>query len=774
MTIQGKAPLVQPNAPALPYVGSERMSGEEDLPVISLADVLRVLRTRKLIVIGTAALIVAITALVVAQLTPVYRATAYVMVDPKRSNVTDTTAVVGGLPTDSPSTVENQVQILLSRALAGVVVDKLSLMGAADAVSPPQQEGPTLRERLDPAYWLGPEWFGARLYEWFQVNVLADAAASDAQVTDAAPAARLDPKDILVNQLRANLSVRGIGRSTTIAITFESAAPQNAVLVANTLASSYVEDQVKVKSDATQNASQWLAARLNELAAQSQASERMVEQYKAQHKLTDTAAPTAGPGTTIVQQQLSALNLQLINAQADLAQQEAKYEQVMALKQSGRSADVSQVVASPLILQLRQQEVELVRQEAELSSKYGPNHPRILDLESQKENLSAKVDEEVRRVVETVQNDVVVARARVRSLQGSLAGLSDKVQTEDFARVKLTELTSAAASNKAVFEAFLERFKEIEGSDALQEPHARVISLATVPNSPSFPNKTLFVGAAVPGGLVLGLLLAMMLESLVKGFRTQEQVERVLSLPVLAALPEITGSSRSKKRSADRVINNPMSSYAEAVRGLQIGLMLSDKPPKVVVVTSSVPSEGKTTVAISLARIASRSLQRVIVVDGDLRQPNVARTMNIPTPRFGIAEALTGTPVEECLIKDPLSDVRILSAQRLRNPSDILSSEGLATLIETLSKSCDLLVIDSSPLLATNDARILAQFADSVLFVVRWQRTSRDAALHALRSLNDAMAPVVGVVLSRADWEQFHYYNYGRVKYRKLAKYYRD
>ena len=774
MTIQGKAPLIQPNAPSLPYVGSERMSGEGDLPVIRLADVLRVLRTRKLIVIGTAALIVAITALVVAQLTPVYRATAYVMVDPKRSNVTDTTAVVGGLPTDSPSTVENQVQILMSRALAGVVVDKLSLMGAANALSPPQQEGPTLRERLDPAYWLGPEWFGARWYEWFQVNVLGNMAGADAQVTGAAPAPPLDPKDILVNQLRANLSVRGIGRSTTIAITFESAAPQSAVLVANTLASSYVEEQVKVKSDATQNASQWLATRLNELAAQSQASERMVEQYKAQHKLTDTAAPAAGPGTTIVQQQLSALNLQLISAQADLAQQEAKYEQVTALKQSGRSADVSQVVASPLILQLRQQEVELVRQEAELSSKYGPNHPRILDLDSQKENLSAKVDEEVRRVVETVQNDVVVARARVRSLQGSLAGLSDKVQTEDFARVKLTELTSAAASNKAVFEAFLERFKEIEGSDALQEPDARVISPAIVPTSPSFPNKTLFLGAAVPGGLVLGLLLAMMLDSLAKGFRTQEQVERVLSLPVLAALPEITGSSRSKRRSADRVINSPMSSYAEAVRGLQIGLMLSDKPPKVVVVTSSVPSEGKTTVAISLARIASRSLQRVIVVDGDLRQPNVARTMNIATPRFGIAEALTGTPVEECLLKDPLSDVRILSAQRLRNPSDILSSECLAALIETLSKSCDLLVIDSSPLLATNDARILAQFADSVLFVVRWQRTSQDAALHALRSLNDAMAPVAGVVLSRADWEQFHYYNYGRVKYRKLAKYYRD
>ena len=767
MPIQGKTPSIQGPVPSLQYIGSERTSQEEDLPVINMTDVLRVLRTRKILIIATAALVAIITVIVVSHLTPLYRATAYVMVDPKQSNVTDTSAVIGGLPTDSPSTVENQMQILLSRALIGMVVDKLSLVGATGALSRPQPAGPTLREQLDPAYWLGPDWFGAVWFEWLNANVLGNAPP-----VEVAQEKTLDPKNALINQIRANLSVAGLGRSTTIAITFASEVPESAALVANTLAASYVENQVKGKSEATQNASEWLADRLSRLSAQTQTSERMVELYKAEHKLMDTAPPTTSPGATIIQQQLGALNLQLISAQSKLAEQEARYAQVMAMKESGRSADVSQVVASPLIAQLRQQDVEIFRQEAELSTKYGPSHPRILDLQSQKQNLSAKIDEEVRRVVATVQNDVEVARAGVASLQASLANLGSKVQTEDLARVKLSELTSAAASNRAVFEAFLQRFKEIEGSDALQEPDARVISQATVPVSPSFPNKMLSFGVALPGGLVLGLLLAMVLDSLTKGFRTQEDVERILSLPMLAALPEVTGWS--KRRSADRVIKNPMSSYAEAVRGLQLGLMLNDKRLKVVVVTSSVPSEGKTTVAISLARIAARSHERVILVDGDLRQPSVVRTVNIPQPNFGIAEALTGTPVEECLTKDPLSDVRILSAQRLRNPSHIVSSEKLANLVESLSSSCDLLVIDSPPLLATNDARILAQFADAVLFVVRWERTSRDAALHALRLLTDAMAPIAGVVLSRADWEQFHYFNYGRMKYRQLAKYYRD
>jgi capsular exopolysaccharide synthesis family protein len=776
MTIQGKTPVLE-------SIGSDRANRDEGLPVLGLTDVLRVMRTRKWTIMVTAVVVVAAVALMVSSMTPLYRATSYVMIDPKQSNVTNTNAVVGDLSTDSAS-IENQVQVLRSRSLAGTVVDKLTLMGAVDLINPPPPEGSTLGEKLDPANLLGPDWFGA---EWFKAenwawlswdslkaNALALLRTEEAPPAEAPPPGSPDLRNMYIDILLGNLTVTAQGRSTAIALTYQSEVPENAALIANAFANAYVENQVSVKSAVTQNASEWLADRLKELSAQTQASERTVELYKAEKNLTDTSAPGGAPGTTILQQQLSALNLQLINAQSDLAQQEAKYNQMVSLRESGRSADVSQVVASPLISQLRQQEVELTRQEAELSTKYGPLHPRIVDLQSQKENLDGKIDEEVRRVIETVQSDVNVARARVRSLQTSLADLTNRSQGENLSRVKLSELSSAAASNRAVFEAFLSRFKEIEGSDAIQAPDARVISQATLPKSPSFPNKTMFLGAAVPGGLVLGLLLAMLSESLGKGFRTQEQVERILSLPVLAALPEVSGSSRTRRRAADRVINKPMSSFAEAVRGLQLGLVLNGKPPKVVVVTSSVPSEGKTTVAMSLARLAARSLPRVVLLDADLRQPSVVKAMNIAHPKFGLTEALTGTPVEECLFKDPISDVLVLPARRLSNPSDVLASARLAGVIERLSASSDLLVIDSPPLLATNDARILAQFADAVLFVVRWERTSREAAQHALRSLTDAMAPVAGVVFSRADWEQFHYYNYGDRESRELAKYYVD
>ena len=726
--------------------------------MLSLADILRVMHTRKLTILGTAALVVAITGLAVSQLTPLYRATAYVLLDQRQNNVTGAEAVVAGLSND-PTSIENQVQILRSRALAGEVVDKLDLANDPEFSGSDEEEEPS-----GITAWLSP----SRIAEWLNVSPWLGANAAPSEEEEAA-AATFDPRDDLINRVLGSLTVSAQGRSSAIAVTFTAKDPEKASKLANTLAAAYVEDQLTVKSEATQKASEWLAERLEEVAAQTQNAERTVEQYKVTNNLTDSSN-----GASITQQQLSALNTQLISAQADLAQQEAKFSQVAAMKESGRSADISQAVASSLISQLRQQETEVLRQEAELASRYGPLHPKVLDLQSQKQNLATKIDEEVRRVVETVQNDVEVARVRVRSLRDALEDITSKAQGENLARVKLSELSSAASSNRTLFEAFLKRFNEIEGHDAIQTSDARLISPATVPGSPSFPNPMVFYGAAVPGGLMLGLLLAMLSDSLASGFRTQQQVERTLSLPVLAALPEVSGTSRTRRRAADRVIKKPMSAFAEAVRGLQLGLVLAERPPKVVVVTSSVPSEGKTTVAVSLARIAARSLRRVILVDADLRQPAVVKATNLSQPQPGIVEALTGTPLEDCLCKDPMSDVLILPGRRLANPSDVLSSGQMTKLIQTLAESCDLLIIDSPPLLATNDARILAQFADAVLFVVRWERTPREAALHALRSLSDVMAPTMGVVLTRTDWEQFQYYNYGNKKYLNLNKYYRN
>lgn len=362
------------------------------------------------------------------------------------------------------------------------------------------------------------------------------------------------------------------------------------------------------------------------------------------------------------------------------------------------------------------------------------------------------------------------------SLQASLNQLTGESTVDNKARVKLKELEAKASSSRQLYEAFLGRFKESQGQEGIQTPDARIISRAETPKSPTFPNKSLSFGVAIPGGLLLGFLLAMLAERLDAGFRTVHQIERLLGVPVLSTLPEIAGLEKTGGQAADRIVDKPMSSFAEAVRGLQMGLVLSnvDKRPKVVLVTSSVPSEGKTTVAISLARLAAAGRLKALVIDADLRRPTVAEAVGLAKSSSGLVQVLTGeAPLDQCLVKDPKSTAMILPAYKAAgSPPDILGSIAMERIIEGLKPHYDLIILDSAPLLPVNDTKVIAHMADAVLFVVRWEKTPRDAVIEAARALADIHAPVAGVALTRADAERYRYYSYGYQSYYAYDKYY--
>jgi capsular exopolysaccharide synthesis family protein len=329
-----------------------------------------------------------------------------------------------------------------------------------------------------------------------------------------------------------------------------------------------------------------------------------------------------------------------------------------------------------------------------------------------------------------------------------------------------------------MYEAFLGRLNQTQGQEGIQTPDARIISKAEVPGSPSFPKKALAIGISIPAGLILGLMLAFAAERLDSGFKTTSQLENLLGVPVLSTIPEVASLDKAPFNAADLIIDKPMSSFTEAVRGLQLGLTLSnvDKQPKVILVTSSVPGEGKTTLAVSLARMAARSGMKTIIIDGDLRRPNIAKAFGGVESEQGLIEVLTGKmPLDTCVSKDPRSDVVVLPClQTPANPADVLASQAMQQLVENLRKVFDLVIIDSAPILPVNDTKILSRLADAVLFVVRWEKTPRDAAVSALRSLVDVHAPVPGVALARADNERFRYYSYGYQNYYNYSKYYND
>jgi capsular exopolysaccharide synthesis family protein len=328
-----------------------------------------------------------------------------------------------------------------------------------------------------------------------------------------------------------------------------------------------------------------------------------------------------------------------------------------------------------------------------------------------------------------------------------------------------------------LYETFQSRFKSSEDKDQIQTADARVIQKATVPSEPSFPNKTMIMSVSLAGSAVLGFLLALVLERLDNGFRTGAEIERLLRLANLAVVPLLPRTQRV----ADRVVQKPLSAYSESIRSLYAALQLSnvDRPPKVVVVTSSVPNEGKTSIAVGLGRLAAKSGQRVILVDGDLRHPSVGAQFSPRAPEAGLVEVITGKQDLELVVhRDPISPLEFLPVTAPpSNPADILASQRMKNMIDILRHNYDLVIIDAAPVLPVSDTRLLSRLADKVIYVVHWDCTPREAVVGGVKLLRDAHADIAGVVLNMADMRRHALYGYGYTSYgygNKYTRYYAD
>jgi capsular exopolysaccharide synthesis family protein len=726
MTIH-KLPRVEP-APEVYAQPVQTLSPDGEF---DFRKILQTINTRRVTILGTVMLITTLTALVLFQLTPVYTATTQLMLGERMNKVIDAEAILSGLPTDN-AMIENQLQILRSWSLAERVITKLGL-----AKDP--EFNPALRNKAD-------DWLSSlNIFSWISGGEPAVSKKEQG----------VDP-DIL-NGFLGKMGASSVGRSSVIRISFDSPDRSKSARIANGIADQYIVDQLEAKFEAAKRATGWLNERLSELQDQVRAAEGAVERYKTEHGLSES-----NNGQSLVGQQLSDLNGQIVLARTNLAEQEAKYRQMASLAASGRGVDsAAGAMSSTVIMALRAQQTELIRKEADYRSKYGERHPLLIALLDEKRNLNAKIDEEVRRVLQLQQNDVSVARARLASLEGSLGQMQGTADTQGQARIKLRELERDAESGKALYQSFLSRFKEVQDKDQIQTPDARVIAPATVPSSPSFPNKRLFLAGAAAGSLILGLVLAFMLEGLNSGFRTGAEVERALSLANLAIVPTVPNVQRIQ----DRVVSKPLSAYTEAIRTLYAGLQLSDvdNPPKVVLVASSVPNEGKTSTAVSLARLAARGGQRVVLLDGDLRHPSVAGAFGIRKPEAGVVEVLAGKrDLASVLLRDTMTPLEFVPiANPPANPSDLITSDAMRRLVDTLRQHYDLVVIDAAPVIPVSDTRLLSRLVDKVIYVIHWDKTPREAVQNGVKMLREGGADIAGTILNHTDLRRHSIYGYG-------------
>lgn len=677
---------------------------------------------------------------------PQYTARAIVLIESQSGGEASMPANMRGLMNSvrlDTSLVLNELEIIRSRMMARKVVERLNLM-----------TDPEFNPRFRTADGSGA---GGQSGNFRQLSVYKSEL-------DNLPPDVVDEKmEDVVSRFLDRLSVRSVPGSYAIQVEITSGDPAKAARIANAVVDLYVEQRLEQKFQATKKVTDWLDRRLQELRIQVREAEAAVEQYKRQHNLV------TGARTVVSAEQLSQLNSQLVQAKAQKAEAEARLSEVRELTRNPGKIETSyEIINSPLIQNLRVQEVNLVSRLSELSSRYGERHPEIVKTRSELGQLRDSLQTEMMKIANSVQNEVRLASARVNALENGLHEIEGKRQEDNQAMIRLREIEREAEASRLILDTFLQTYKRNNEQEELQEPEARVISYAAIPNRPSYPNVMLVLSMAAALSLFLGLALVLLLEKLDNAFRSANQLESSMGFPCFALIPTVENMSQSEL--GRYILSKPSSTLAESVRTLRMVINLrkrkSAAKPKVVTITSSFPHEGKTTLSVWMGRLAAKSGEKVLLIDADLRRPNVHKTLQMAND-LTLVEYLTGqSELDEVIQKDDKSGLHTILARSVPNSAlDLLSSEKMNKLVASLRQVYDLVIIDSAACLAVSDARILATLSDKTLYAVTWNKTPREVVASGVKQLSDMGYHDLAFVLTNVDVKRHARYGYGDTVY---------
>jgi polysaccharide biosynthesis transport protein len=680
------------------------------------------------LIAATTAVIALLTFLVLLAITPRYTGTAQVLLDPRKEKIFGTENVTPEFILDT-SNVDSQISVIRSINMLRRIVEKLNLKEDAEF-------GRTPSSGL-----FG--FFGS----WFSSHPTVDQPAP--------PKSEEIPADVLgtIRRLEKALDVQRVQRTYVLAISVTSEDPIKAARLANAVADAYVVDQLDAHYEGAKRASLWLAERMESLRGQVRQSEESVATFRREHNLLTTTSETK---VTINEQQMGELNAKLVAARAETAERRAKYQQAQQVEASrGNLQSIPDVVRSTVISQLRTQQAEVARKTADLASRYSDSYPLVINARAELRDIERSISAEVARLISNLKNDYEVAKAREDSLQKSLDQMSGADGLDNEVGIRLRELERINAANKSLFESFLSRAKITQEQSTFQERESRLISPATTPAAPSYPRKTLVLLLALMVGALIGTGGSFALDLLNAGFKAPREIEERLGIPVLASVPLLREAERTIEGvvidAASYTLKKPLSRYAESIRAIRMGVQMSDvdNPAKVVMITSTAPKEGKSTICASLAFSAHKANQRVVLIDADLRHPSTSALFGLEK-KPGLVDFLTGSiPIEKALAGANGLTV-IPAGSKTQNPPDLLGSARMKALVEQLSEHFDYVLIDTPPVGPVIDARVAMQLADKVIFVVRWQSTTREVVAQTLQAL-DANRKLAGIALSCVD-----------------------
>jgi len=578
----------------------------------------------------------------------------------------------------------------------------------------------------------------------------------------------------VIQQFQRQLSVAPVRKTKLVKISFESADREFAAEVANAVGEQYILANLDARMADTLKISNWMNDQINTLKGRLEESEQRLLNYRLSNGLVD-----AGGGVTGVQeQQIMLLTQELLRAENDLAAAASVRNEARSMRGNISLLETLPAVQADSIvrdvkLQIGQQQREL----DELSTRYGQRHPKIKDANSQLFSLQSTLEQNVNRVVGTIENEFQLASSRVSSLRGSLADGENKLQSTGGKTFELDKLEREVATNQSVYDEFRTRRTEAQSAEGLESPNARISDPAVAAVTPVKPKKGLIIALAALGSLILSALMAFLYEQMDDTVKSAEDVERKIGARMLGILPLVKGGVFGGKQALPlnpAEIKDKKGTFMESINTARTAICLDDggHHRRVILVTSSVPGEGKSTTSLNLAYSLSQ-MERTLLIDCDLRRPTIAKAINLPKDHPGLSSMIAGTiPAKECIQRGAIEGLDVICSGPMPDqPLELLSSARFSKIIEQLSTHYDRIVLDCAPTQAVSDALVLSQLSDAVVYNVKSHDTSIELVKRGLQRLKQVNAKIAGVLITQVDIDKIVSYG-GDYYYQGYYDYY--
>jgi succinoglycan biosynthesis transport protein ExoP len=571
----------------------------------------------------------------------------------------------------------------------------------------------------------------------------------------------------VLDGVRDNLRVSRLGRSYIEQIAFTSLDAQKAATIANAFADAYVEDQLQAKFEATRRASVWLEQRIGELRQQASDAYKAVQDFKS-----DNSIIIGVDGKLASEVELDQLGIALAKARADTSQARAKLDRISRVMEQRSDKEslsipdpvVTDALSNPVITKLRQQFLDDQNKESEWSARYGSDHTAARNLRAEMAALQRAIWDEISRIAESYKSELQIAKSQEESIDKRMGEVFQKSATTRQSQVRLRELETAANTYRGIYETFLTRFTQSVQQQSFPSTEARIVTVASPPNSRSSPKLGLTLALAAICGLGFGVMLAFAREQMNRQIHTRAELEKLLGTSCLAVLPafaqkkpvlrKLRGATRES--SAFRQIGEvaPFSATAEALRYIKVAIDLHPTGGKIIAIVSALPGEGKTTVAAGFAAFMAKSGARTLLIDADLRNPTLTRSLGYNNAPGLLNLVSDKAELEDLVITDSTYKFDFLpSSTRTKptNSSDVLNSAAMKEMLRAAKSNYDYVLVDLPPILPVVDVKAAAHLFEAFVLVVEWGSTSTDEIFKAANVSPIVSERLLGAVLNKAD-----------------------